>query len=150
LTQARLLYADAGRIDALLKLDRHGDWKLHPNMHFGYREGGHAWLRPTADVETYTSYWLAAMPRTGELKRPEWPQFMAELFRRGIANDGDQEIFDAAFTNTKRTVASPRPGLWCDKKMEATLDQLDQLAEEIRTQLRVILRALREPLTTVD
>jgi hypothetical protein len=150
LTQARVLYADASRIDALLKLKRRGEWDLRPNMHFGYREGGQAWLWPTADVEAYTNYWLAAMPRTGELKRDEWPDFMAELLSRGMASNGDQEIFDAAFTSTKRNVASPRPGLWCERRMDTTLDHCDRLAEEIRIHLRDILQALHEPIHTVD
>jgi hypothetical protein len=150
LTQARILYADASRIDALLKLKRSGGWDVRPNMHFGYREDGHAWLRPTADLEAYTNYWLAAMPRASELKRNEWSKFMAELFSRDIASDGDQEIFDAAFTSTKRDVASPRPGLWCEKKMDTALDEPARLAEEIRIHLRSILRALYEPLHTID
>lgn len=150
LTQARVLYADSGRVDALLALDRRGDWKIRPNMHFGYREGGHAWMHSTISVESYVDYWLAATPRLGELKRPEWPAFMAELLKRGIAGAGDQQIFDAAFTDTKRNVASPRPGLWCERKLEATLNELEELSEEIRRQLRVILHVLREPSDTVD
>jgi len=148
LTQARVLYGDSTRVDALLRLRRRGAWEVKPNMHFGFREGGYAWLRPSADVEAYTNYWLAAMPRTGELKRPEWPTFMAEMISRGIASEGDQDIFDASFTDTKRNVASPRPGLWCEKKMQAGLNKLELLAAEICDELGVILRALREPLIT--
>jgi hypothetical protein len=146
LTQARTLYADTGRINALLKLKRQGEWEVKPNMHFGFRESGQAWLHPTADVEAYTNYWLAAMQRTGAIKREEWPKFMAELFSRGIAGDGDQSIFDAHFTATKRNAASPRPGLWCERAMTYTINQTDLLAAEVANSLRVILRALREPL----
>jgi hypothetical protein len=148
LTQARTLYADASRIDALRKLKQHGGWEVEPNMHFGFRESGQAWLHPTADVEAYTSYWLAAMQRTGAVKRAEWPKFMAELFSRGIASTGDQEIFDAHFTVTKRNSASPRPGLWCERAMTYTIHQTDLLAAEVTNSLRVVLRALREPLAT--
>jgi hypothetical protein len=146
LTQARTLYADASRIDALRKLKRQREWEVKPNMHFGFRESGQAWLHPTADVEAYTSYWLAAMQRTGAVAREEWPKFMAELFSRGIASAGDQEIFDAHFTITKRNSASPRPGLWCERAMTYTIHQPDLLAAEVTNCLRVILRALREPL----
>jgi hypothetical protein len=148
LTQARTLYANTTRIDGLLKLRRQGEWEVKPNMHFGFRESGQAWLRPSADVEAYTNYWLAAMPRTGTVKREEWPKFMAELFSRGIASDGDQAIFDAHFTATKRNVASPRPGLWCERVMNYATQQADLLAAEIVDSLRVILRALREPVVT--
>jgi hypothetical protein len=146
LTQARTLYADASRIDALRKLKQQGEWEIKPNMHFGFRESGQAWLHPTVDVEAYTSYWLAAMQRTGAVKRDEWPKFMAELFSRGIASDGDQAIFDAHFTATKRNSASPRPGLWCERAMTYTPNQTDLLAAEVANSLRVVLRALREPL----
>jgi hypothetical protein len=148
LTQARTLYADASRIDALRKLKQHGGWEVEPNMHFGFRESGQAWLHPSADVEAYTSYWLAAMQRTGAVKRAEWPKFMAELFSRGIASAGDQEIFDAHFTVTKRNSASPRPGLWCERAMTYTIHQTDLLAAEVTNSLRVVLRALREPPAT--
>jgi hypothetical protein len=148
LTQARTLYTDASRIDGLLKLKRQGEWEVKPNMHFGFRESGQAWLHPTADVEAYTNYWLAAMQRTGSIKRDEWPKFMAELFSRGIASNGDQATFDAHFTATKRNVASPRPGLWCERTMNYTTQKTDLLAAEIADSLKVILRALREPLVT--
>ena len=79
LTQARALYADASRIDGVLKLKRQREWDVQPNMHFGFRESGQAWLSTTADVEAYTNYWLAAMQRTSSVKREQWPKFMAEL-----------------------------------------------------------------------
>jgi hypothetical protein len=145
LSHARTLYADASRIDALRKLKQQGEWEVKPNMHFGFREIGQAWLHPTADVEAYTSYWLAAMQRTSSVKRDDWPKFMAELFSRGIASDGDQEIFDAHFTGTKLNSASPRPGLWCERAMTYTARQTELLAAEVANSLRVVLRALREP-----
>jgi hypothetical protein len=148
LSQARVLYKDATRIDSLLRLKRSGDWIVKPNMHFGFREGGHAWLDTSVDVESYTNYWLAAMQRTGQLDRDEWPKFMDELVRRGIASPEDSAVFDKAFTETKRKSASPRPGLWCERAMSNTLDQRDALAAEVVDQLSVVLRALREPLTT--
>ena len=148
LTQARTLYSDASRIDRLRKLKQQGEWGVRPNMHFGFRESGQAWLHPTVDVDAYTSYWLAAMQRTGAVTREEWPKFMAELFSRGIAGDGDQEIFDAHFTATKRNSASPRPGLWCERAMTYTTHQTDLLAAEVANSLRVVLHALREPLAT--
>ena len=61
-------------------------------MHFGFRESGQAWLNSTADVVAYTNYWLAAMQRTGAIKREDWPRFMAELFSRGIATDLAQQL----------------------------------------------------------
>jgi hypothetical protein len=118
-------------------------------MHFGFRQSGQAWLHPTVDIEAYTSYWLAAMQRTSAVKREEWPKFMAELLSRGIASPGDQEIFDAHFTVTKRNSASPRPGLWCERAMTYTIHQTDLLAAEVANSLRVVLRALREPLATL-
>jgi hypothetical protein len=73
---------------------------------------------------------------------------MAELFSRGIAGEGDQAIFDAHFTATKRTSASPRPGLWCERAMTYSVRQTDLLAAEVANSLNVVLRALREPLAT--
>jgi hypothetical protein len=148
LTQARTLYADASRIDGLLNLKRQGEWKVKPNMHFGFRESGQAWLHPSADLEAYTNYWLAAMQRTRAIKRDQWPKFMAELFSRGIAGIGDQAIFDAHFTATKRMAASPRPGLWCERAMTYTINQTELLAAEVTNSLKVVLHALREPLNT--
>ena len=147
-TQARALYRTNSRIDALLKLRRAGEWEVKPNMHFGFRESGQAWLHPTADVVAYTNYWLAAMQRTGSVKREEWPKLMGELFSRGIAGNGDQAIFDAHFTDTLRSTASPRPGLCCERAMTYSTTQSELLAAEVVEALSVVLRALREPLAT--
>jgi hypothetical protein len=148
LTQARALYGNNRRIDALLKLRRDGEWEVKPNMHFGFRESGQAWLHPTADVGAYTNYWLAAMQRTGSVKRADWPKFMVEMLSRGIAGSGDQEIFDAHFTATQRNTASPRPGLWCERALTYSITQTELLAAEVVEALSVVLRALREPLVT--
>jgi hypothetical protein len=146
LTQARVLYADAGRVAALLRLRTRG-WKVTPNMHFGYREKGLAWMTATADVELYTTYWLGAISRTRELDRHEWPSFVRDMLRLGFASERDQQVFDEAFTDTKRQTATPRPGLHVVKILEPPLHKTEALAAEATSRLREVLGALREPTT---
>jgi hypothetical protein len=148
LEQARCLFADSSRADALLRLRQQG-WTVEPNMHFGFAERGYAWLHTKTDVERYINYWLAAITRTNELKRVEWPGFMAELQSRDIAGHDDEAAFDSAFTDTARTKASPRPGLRLAKKLTAPLGDIDGIGAEVCQAITVALDALREPAPTL-
>jgi hypothetical protein len=145
LTQARFLYRDAGRVEALLRLRQKG-WEITPNMHFGFATRGLAWMTATADVEQYANYWLEAIPDTRELDRREWSAFVEALLVRGFASPGDNEEFNKAFTMTNRQKASPRPGLQVVKPLSARLDQTAQLSREVAAALREVLGTLREPI----
>lgn len=146
LSQARVLYADAGRIATLLRLRERG-WEIKPGMHFGFAHKGLAWTTATADVDQYTTYWVGRIARTRELERHEWPMFMRDLMRLGFASEGDAYKFDEAFTSTERQVATPRPGLQVVKALVAPISQTETLAREAAAALREVLGALRESAT---
>lgn len=148
LTQARRLYEDPVRSDALLRLRERG-WRLTPNMHFGFAARGFSWMTVTADVEEYVKYWLRAIDQTWELERNEWPRFVADLIQLGFASAGDEATFENAFTKTNRQRASPRPGLQVTRQLETSLQQEEALAAEVASALREVLAALREPHETL-
>lgn len=148
LTQARELYSDPARVESLLGLRSRG-WRLSPNMHFGFAARGFAWMKATASIEAYVDYWKTEISETGQLERQEWPRFLSELLRLGFASPGDEAAFVAAFTETSRQRASPRPAIAAYKQLRTPLGQVAALGEEVAGELRQALTALREPLTTL-
>jgi hypothetical protein len=144
LSQARLLYADGGRVENLLRLRERG-WELNAGMHFGFATKGMAWMTASPDVAQYARYWTGAITRTRALERSEWPMFIRDMLRLGFANERDAERFEKAFTETERQSATPRPGLQVMKLLDSALDDRDRLAAEASGALREALTALREP-----
>jgi hypothetical protein len=145
LSQARILYADAGRVENLLRLRERG-WELDAGMHFGFATRGMAWMTATPDVAQYARYWTGAITRTRALERSEWPMYLRDMLRLGFANELDVERFESAFTGTERQVATPRPGLQLMKLLASPFDDRDRLAAEASDALREALTALREPM----
>lgn len=143
LTQARILYADSARADALLRLLDDG-WHGRPNFHFGSREAGLAWMNPTAPVNLYINWCLAYVPYARVLEPYEWDRLLDELIRREFASPGDKERFRAAFKSRK--AATPRPGLHLWRDLSNSITDTDTSASEVRHELGAVLAALREPL----
>ena len=110
LTQARAFWSDDAGVEAVLALQGSG-WRVNPNFHLGFMERGLMWTETRTSVEAYAQYWLARASDLATLRRDDWTRFFDDLVAAGIASDADRPQFDDDFTRTRRTSATPRPGL---------------------------------------
>lgn len=110
LGQARAFYKDDARVRSTLELARDG-WDLEPNFHFGYMEKGLTWTTSRLEVRDYTDYWRGRIHTLNAFPRADWERELSRLVRDGVFNENDRAQFDVDFTETRRTEASPRPGL---------------------------------------
>jgi hypothetical protein len=151
LTQAKAFYSRPGAVSKVLSLrDGDGGWNVQANFHFGYMARGLAWTTTDAQLEEYVGYWCEQIGSVGPINREngKWEEFWKELVERRFARNDQKTLFDQAFTNTARKLATPRPGLRCVyswKLSEAKLlDDDNRLVAAVAEQLNIMLRALGE------
>ncbi|MEX2211236.1 MAG: hypothetical protein WD689_05675 [Gaiellaceae bacterium] len=144
LQQARVLYQDPRRVERLLAL-RADAWNVEPNFHFGFMEKGLTWTRSRLDADAYSRYWIERIEALGVLRREDWRSSIPRLIADGIMDRQDVDQFDRDFTNTRRQVASPRPGLRLEKEWPLTQALETAFATTtLRTALGAAVAALGE------
>jgi hypothetical protein len=143
LSQARSLYADPIRVDALLAL-RDVGWTLRPNFHFGFMSKGLTWTRTSLRTDAYVSYWVEHIAGLGVYRREDWKREVARLRDEAILDAADVEQFERDFTNTERNHATPRPGLRLEQTWELARALQPGFPAELRATLRQAFSALGE------
>jgi len=147
LTQAKTFYAHPEHVSRMLAL-RDSGWNVEPNFHFGHIAPGLVWTTTDAPLEEYVGYWREHIEGTGAVQRVEWGDFWRQLVERQFATDEEKAKFDQSFTNTRRSSATPRPGLCCSYSWKLSdaerLDDGGRLVVAVEEQLNVMLRALGE------
>lgn len=149
LTQAKAFYMRTEAISKMLTLcEGNGRWSVEPNFHFGHMARGLVWTTSEASLGEYINYWRKKIEVTGQYTRERWEEFWRELVQRRFASTSDKTEFDRSFTNTKRTSATPRPGLKClcywNLSEAIELDYNNRFVGSVADQLNVVLRALGE------
>lgn len=148
LEQAEVLYADRSRVRQLLSLQELG-WDIWPNFHFGHMAKGFVWTSGNIDTNEYVEHWLENIDATGQIPRKRWKRYFDELVKLRIASESDREAFDRDFTQTKRSSATPRPGLGVQRRWPfdsaAELDRSRRFGAEVRDSINAVLAALSEP-----
>jgi hypothetical protein len=146
LSQARALYADPHRIDALRDLAKREGWSGVPNMHFGHMQRGYVHTASELGFEEYLTFWQREIGATGVVPREKWEPYWSWLEREGIVSAADKADFDRTFTETERGSATPRPGVRCTRRwsmVEAEeLDSAGRLGEQVHEALTEARRAL--------
>jgi hypothetical protein len=145
LAQARVFYARADRAHGLLRLN---GWRVQPNYHWGAIHAGRCWTRGQIGPKQYVEYWLQHIEHTQAVRRADWSAYWSNLEAVGIVLPQDRDAFDQAFTRTKISLATPRPGLelgWTWTAEDAQqLDDGGQLLVAIRARICEALEALGE------
>lgn len=137
LDQARQLYASPTTVSSILSLQRSG-WAVRPNFHFGYMTKGLCWSTTGLSVEEYATYWTERIEVTRVIRRPDWDVELDRLVEARILAEGDLECFDQQFRNTKRDMATPRPGMSVERSWSQSASLGGSLADEVRNALRQI------------
>lgn len=149
LEQAKALYSSTKRVSGLLRLQDRG-WKVAPNFHFGHMAKGFVWTNGDIDVDAYVQYWMKNVHSAKQIPRAEWSAYLDELISRGIASDTDRQAFKRDFTDTKRSSATPRPGLRVERSWRlesaAQLDSHKRFGSAVRNEINTVLKILGEPL----
>jgi hypothetical protein len=147
LTQAKAFYTRPGAASSVLVL-RDGGWSVEPNFHFGFRASSLARTTVDAQLEEYVAYWCERIEGTGIKHRDAWEDFWQELVEHKFARADEKALFDQSFTNTRRQLATPRPGVKCLYSWKLSdaelLDDRNQLVDTVADQLNAFLRALGE------
>ena len=148
LEQAKALYADADRVDRLISLRDRG-WIIAPNFHFGHMAKGFVWTTGDIGVEEYVRYWLEQIGTAGQVRRKDWRKYFDGLIKLHIASETDRENFDRSFRQTKRTSATPRPGLRVEFswpfESAAEFDRAGRFGQVVHDSINTVLLALGEP-----
>jgi hypothetical protein len=149
LEQAKILYSGSDRVCRLLSLREHG-WEIWTNFHFGHTAKGFAWTNGSLGVDEYVSYWLGHIDAAGQIRRKGWKGYFDGLIELGIASESDREAFDRDFVATKRSSATPRPGLGVERQWSfefaAELDRVQRFGSVVRDSINTVLDALGEPM----
>ena len=116
LGQARALYADPQRVEALRDLARREGWSAAPNMHFGHMRRGYVHAASELGLEDYLAFWQGEIAVTHTVSRGQWDSYWSWLEREGIVTPADKAEFDQTFTETERASATPRPGVRCTRR----------------------------------
>ncbi len=151
LTQAKAFYTSTKAPSQVLALcDGNGKWSAQPNFHFGHMARGMVWIKSNTSPGEYVAYWQAKIGDTRQYPRERWEEFWIELEQHDFATADDKAEFDRSFTNTKRTFATPRPGLKCVYQWNLTeaiqLDDKNKFVKAVAEQMNIILGALDEQL----
>jgi hypothetical protein len=128
---------------------RHQGWTIAPNFHFGHMAKGFVWTTGDIGVDEYVSYWLAHIGAAGQIRREEWRKYFNRLIELSIASEADRKDFDRDFTQTKRSSATPRPGLRVERSLPfesaAQLDRAHLFGRMVHDSINTVLDALEEP-----
>ena len=148
LEQSKALYAGTDRVGHLLSLRDQG-WTISHNFHFGHTAKGFVWTTGDIGVEEYVSYWLEEISAVGQVRREDWIGYFDRLIELRIASEGDRTDFHRDFTRTKRSSATPRPGLRVERswpfESAAELDRAHRFGRVVRDSINTVLHALDEP-----
>ena len=149
LDQARHFYRRAAAAAGIQRLPAHG-WLVRPNFHFGFAASGCCWTTTTISLSEYILYWRDKIDATIQIPRRSWNEYWDRLIRDGIAEPADRPEFDTQFVRTKKTTATPRPGLaavftWTLEEAES-LDAARQFTAAVKGRIDEVLAALGERL----
>jgi hypothetical protein len=149
LSQARVFYTRPNAVAAVAELAARSGWQMCPNFHFGHMEGGYVWCTGTIDTDRYLDLWQQQIATTIAVKRPDWNSYWEWLEREDIVSLEDRAEFDRRFTATKRSSATPRPGLALARHWEMAeaehLDAQHTLAGQIADALESAAEVLSKP-----
>jgi hypothetical protein len=149
LTQARGFYSSRPAIEGLRDLAARDGWHAGPNFHFGHYERGFCWTCNRVDLDRYLGLWSDRIDDEGAVERARWDDYWTWLESEQIACPQDRAEFDRHFTNSNRSSAVPRPGLWLSRRWSVDeAEQLDSrgvLAAQVRESLDEALVAMGEP-----
>jgi len=152
LTQARAFYSHPTALAGLRELRRESEWDAAPNFHFGHIRRGLCWTCNRTDLDRYVDIWTGRIKqgKEHELPQEQWEAYWAWLESERIACAEDKPGFDHTFTDSKRSKASPRPGIWlCRRWTLAEAERLDnsrgELTRQVREALDAALTAFGEP-----
>ncbi|MGO9196766.1 MAG: hypothetical protein ACLQK4_06530 [Acidimicrobiales bacterium] len=149
LSQARGFYANPAAVEGLRKLAATDGWKAGPNFHFGHMQRGYCWTTSSIELGAYLDLWQDQIEHAHAVAEDEWDSYWQWLEQQQIATPGDRPEFDRHFTDTARSTAFPRPGLWLARRWPLAdaehLDVRGALALQVRDALDTALRALTEP-----
>lgn len=137
LTQAWAFYTSSAAVESVRALIDEPGWRVHHNFHFGHFQAGYAWTNGDISAGDYIDVWVGRIDEEGAVKRDDWDDYFQWLEKVGVAKDWDRDEFDRQFTDTKRSTATPRPGLaveriWSYSEAEA-LDSAGKLVNEVAT-----------------
>lgn len=148
LRQSRAFYGDPPSVQSVLALQQSG-WSVIPNFHWGFMATGYAWAETPRPVEQYCEYWIHEISSTNELGYKDWESYWRNLEAQQIVLPADKAEFDVNFTASKRTKATPRPGLVAEYGWfiaEATLmDSQGKFVNSVREKLNQMFGALNAP-----
>lgn len=131
-------------------------WSVVPDFHWGAQALGVANARHgRADLQSYCDFWVKEIGEAAMVRKADWDGYWRGLEQAGIVGPEDREAFDAAFTNTQRLAASPRPGICCeigwDLDVATRLDnEAGRFQQEVRARMDEVLLALGEPTVAAD
>jgi hypothetical protein len=152
LTQARVFYARPEAIEGLRRLRAQPGWEAGPNFHFGHFERGYCWTCNRIDLDRYIDIWAERIATQRVVPSEDWADFWAWLEAEEIACPDDRREFDRHFTDTRRSSASPRPGMWLSRRWSIEeAEQLDAdggLTAQVRDALDTALEEFGERLHT--
>jgi hypothetical protein len=139
LEQARAFYPQADVVAGLKRLDAAGAWKAAPNFHFGHFQRGYCWTCNERDLLAYVAIWVRRIRTEKAVPREDWDAYWSWLEAERIACRRDREEFDRVFVRSKRSSASPRPGLALSRRWPLEVAQArgreNDLAHEVRAAL---------------
>ena len=153
LQQARVFYKRLESTDRILSLTTEG-WEVWPNFHFGFMTTGYCWTKTTISVAEYVSYWRENIDSAVQIPRRDWDRYWDELVGANIAQKAERQIFDSEFTNTRKSVAAPRPGLSCvfswSLDEAERLDSSGKFTRAVKERINQLLHALGEESSQLD
>ena len=150
LEQAKPLYADADVVRAVLALRERG-WKVRPNFHWGYQQGGrgHRWPMPgTLSLDEYAAYWIEHAAGTWQQKPDRFDEYVTQLEADRVIDAEHRAQFRRIFQTKPLDHATPRPGLAArfDWPLEQAtqLDSRHELTAVVLARVNEMLDALEE------
>jgi hypothetical protein len=153
--QARHVYEEPSRVEALIELSESDGWSLEPNFHVSYFRA--PWYQrwyttPRLSGPDYLRSWVEDLDKVGRYPRKHFedPVFWRWLLDRGYAQEGDKPGLEELLArnvqefDVRPSVKIARRWTWTDA---VALDSRESghLVSEVRDSLEAVLVALDEP-----
>ena len=123
LTQAKEFYLRHNAQAGVRTLSSMPGWDVRPNFHFGHFQRGYCWTCNERDLDEYVPLWVRRIAREEAVPRVDWDRYWTWLEHERIACPRDRRDFDRHFTNSRRPVAVPRPGVTLSRRWPLTAAQ---------------------------
>ncbi len=151
--QAKHLYENPDRVEALIRVGQEEGWTLQPNFHVSYfnAPAGMRWYATCRiDAEDYLRQWVEDISEAGRHSREKFedPGFWSWALERGYASPEDKSKLEE-FLDRNVQNFDIRPSIRVSKRWPwreaVALDAKGWLASEVRAAADAVLQALDEP-----